>query len=198
MKKIGQVKDAALQHKIRQTEEFIMKSKDSLVLNVEFDIAKGGKRWKNIDRVHIGTNLVWNPQPKRCLASYFIALSHGTECKMKLHFDLDFDDAAAERKPSPHVQGLGRMWDQTYKCSWETDVDKPRVPCLPLCTPLLWHSAFCEFSTCDSVRGFLNQGWWRNLVRQAEEKLWGPFAADITSNLSKGCIIDFLYPKEKT
>lgn len=172
-------------------------SKDDVALNVivSFDISDGHKR-ANLDRMYLGTQLVPAKEPKNRQVTHFIALTKGDSCEVKLHLDLDFDVSSPEPKPSPHIQIGGRelCTKQAFSARWNPALDKPRLPCLPFCTPLLWHSAFMEFQECASVRPFVKEGWWTNLVKNAETAIWEPFIADMASGLRNGSVIEALYP----
>lgn len=163
---------------------------------VSFDITKSRKR-VDLDSMFLGTMLKPSKKAEEQQVTHFIALSKGDECHLKLHLDLDFDLGSPEPKPSPHFQVGGRALkvnNRAFSMSWEKGLDKPRWPSLPFCTPLLWHAAFLEFQECESVQIFVNQSWWRNLVKKAELSLWKDFANDMNSNLGKSSIIEALYP----
>jgi len=179
--------------------KFISASRDAtLDITVCFDLRDCRPRnSKYVDRMYLGTRLTPNQDPKEQQVTHFVALAKGDSCEVKKHIDLDFHSASDEPKPSPHIQIGGRplkIRNRELSFCWKEYLDKPRWPSLPCCTPLLWHTAFLEFQECSSVLPFLKQGWWKNLVREAEKTLWLPFFNDMSGLTSKGCAIEAFYP----
>lgn len=173
-------------------------SKEDMPLNIVvcFDVTTGSKQF-GVEKMYLGTQLKPHRVAREQQVTHFFALTMGNTCKVKLHIDLDFDVEADEPKPSPHIQIGGRSLEASkisFENSWDKHIDKPRLPGLPFCTPLLWHAAFMEFKDCESVKPFVNEGWWKNLVRDAENSLWEPFINDMSSCLGKKSIIESLYP----
>ncbi len=166
---------------------------------VSFDVTTGAKRF-GIDQMHLGSQLRPSRQPEDCQVTHFIALTDGDNCKTKLHVDLDFDLNSSEPKPSPHIQIGGRLafGKRSFKPSWDESIDKPRWPSLPCCTALLWHAAFQEFYDCESVKRFVEEQWWGNLVAAAEKALWGPFIVNMADAIrNNSSVIAALYPPRR-
>lgn len=153
------------------------------------------------DHLHLGTKLIPHAKPAQQFASHFILLTREDKGIARFHHDFDFDIEAPDPKPSPHLQIGGRqkaIRRVEYQVGWDDQLDKPRWPCLPFCTPLMWHAAFLEFRDCESVEPFVDQPWWKNLVIDAEKTLWGSFARDMTLAINRGeSIIESLYPPRK-
>lgn len=184
---------------VKSVSDFLESRKDTtLSVLVCFDLHDCNPRNKNYaDRMYLGTKLIPARMAKDQQVTHFIALTKGDVCEIKIHVDMDFDTSSDEPKPSPHLQVGGRTLKagkQEFKIKWNDGLDKPRWPCLPYCTPLLWHSAFLEFQECESVRPFVRQPWWMKLVKDAEKALWEPFCDDMKAALSQGSVIESLYP----
>jgi hypothetical protein len=134
----------------------------------------------------LGTQLE-PPQPE-CLpqVTHFLCLADADSLLMKVHTDLDCHANAQEKKPSPHIQIGGRvpptLWQHCFnvqpKVSWNTQVDKPRLPALPTCTALLWHWAFLEYSNSEEASDFLGAHHWKQLVKDAEATVLRPYFSD--------------------
>jgi hypothetical protein len=134
----------------------------------------------------LGTLLI--PSDGQCfpLVTHFMALSTGAEIEVKVHLDYDFDPNAKEQKPSPHFQSGGRFKEailgafpsEDLKVKWDTDIDKPRFPALPMCTALFWHSAFMEFQETPEIKAILATARWKKLIKNAEARVLGPFLED--------------------
>jgi hypothetical protein len=171
---------------------------DPLNVIVCFDVSDCRPRNQgHFDRMYLGTKLVPSLIAKERQVTHFLALAKAASCEVKIHFDLDFDVDADERKPSPHLQIGGRALktrNTELDVTWNGGLDKPRLPCLPYCTALLWHAAFLEFQECTSVGRFVGQNWWRNLVKKAETALWQPFCDDLRLAMNKGSAIEAFHP----
>ncbi len=177
------------------TIQFVQaKDSNPLDLIVSFDLSNCNRR-VDLDNMYLGTLLSPDKDIKKRQVTHFIALTKGDNCRIKLHVDLDFDVHPKEPKPSPHFQVGGRFKinNREFSIGWDDGLDKPRLPSLPFCTPLLWHSAFLEFQECESVQLFLSQPWWQNLVKKAESSIWSSFTSDMSAGLGKNCIIEALY-----
>jgi hypothetical protein len=102
------------------------------------------------------------------------------ETLCKLHLDYQFSaKVSKEAKPERHLQIGGRMppvLEQFgYTRNWLKSTDKPRLPSFPFCFVLLMHWGFLEFAHCDHIGRILNDPWWANLVRKAENKILKPY-----------------------
>ena len=152
----------------------------SLDVLVEFSVAD--PRTKAPHTIVLGT-LLRPPQTNApAVASHFLCLTNADSLLAKFHTDFDFEPGAREKKPSPHVQIGGRVSDLLKRrwptILWDEDVDKPRLPALPLCTALLWQWAFLEYQGETLMSKFLKNQWWNKLVKDAEAAVLAPFFED--------------------
>ena len=82
------------------------------------------------------------------------------------------------------------------QCCWREDVDKPRMPSIPICTALLWHWAFLEYRGAEQVTPILDAWWWNKIVQQAEQSVLRPFFDDglkLITGKSKNRLLNAFY-----
>lgn len=134
----------------------------------------------------LGTRLQ-PPQPQsHAQVTHFLCLADAESFLAKVHADFDFQPEAKEKKPSPHVQMGGRVFESLLQkhphsqptVCWNEGVDKPRLPSLPICTALLWHWAFLEYHDSEQISGFLKAWHWKELVKKAEAAVLRPYFED--------------------
>jgi hypothetical protein len=195
----GDVANQSVRRALSNASQFVQAKEDyPLDIIVEFDIRDSSKRCDAV-RMYLGTRLAPQKQAHMSQVTHFIALASPDRLISKLHIDFDFDVTAGEAKPSPHFQGGGRVPTglpiaYPHAPLWDTNLDKPRLPSLPFCTPLLWHLAFLEFQECGEIAVLLKLAWWQKLVCGAEERLWQPFFADGQTLIKRSkCVLDALY-----
>lgn len=166
---------------IRHMTGFIQDPKGREVnLTVEFDVRdpRKGTAYK----LFLGTRLSPPKPNSNAEATHYLCIANENSLLAKFHADFDFDPSAAEKKPSPHVQIGGRIppallsrYSNQY---WHTDVNKPRLPSLPISTALLWHWAFLEYQGDEMFAKFLKNDWWKKLIKDAESAVLRPFFED--------------------
>lgn len=172
-------KFALLQGQEHELHEFSRRPRENpleIIVCFEGSEPRGGSLWW----IHLGAKLE-QPGAGRS-ATYFVAIGtkgEETGCVSdtlsKVHWDYAFSGQPnCERKPERHLQFGGGIHDRLskfgYTPAWVAGMDKPRVPCLPICFVTLLHWAFLEFEHCEHIRKVLNEDWWTNLVRTAEEE----------------------------
>lgn len=152
----------------------------TLEFTVEFDVEDPHKG--TAYKLFLGTRL--SPATAKSMAevTHFLCLADEKSLLAKFHADFDFDPDAKEKKPSPHAQIGGRIpadlkhrYNHQY---WHLDVNKPRIPALPICTALLWHWAFLEYEGNASFSRVLKNTWWNKLITDAESAVLKPFFQD--------------------
>lgn len=174
----------SIQAALRTISPFLQDQGRPLSILVKFEVTDPRSGAEHI--LFLGTNLQ-PPKPRsHAQATHFLCLADAETFLVKMHSDFDFYPEAQEKKPSPHVQMGGRVFEALLKqhphgrptVCWNEGVDKPRIPTLPLCTALLWHWAFLEYSGSEEVSGFLTAWHWKNLVKRAEEAVLRPYFED--------------------
>ena len=153
----------------------------SIEFTVEFDVEdpRGGSTHK----LFIGTELRPGSENSLPKATHYLCLADEQSLQAKFHADFDFDSGAKEKKPSPHVQiggGIPGDLAERYpgKRYWHPDLDKPRMPALPVCTALLWHWAFLEYENNQTFTRIRRKAHWNNLIKDAEDAVLKPFFSD--------------------
>lgn len=174
----------SLQTALKQVAAFLIDQGQPLNIVVQFSVTD--PRSKHKHTLLLGTQL--EPPKPKChpLVSHFLCLADADSFLTKVHADFDFHADAEEKKPSPHIQMGGRVPTSLLKhCAssqpkvcWNEKMDKPRLPSLPVCTALLWHWAFLEYSRDEQASDFLNAHHWKQLVKAAEATVLRPYFAD--------------------
>lgn len=153
---------------------------NTIEFTVEFDVDDPHKG--TAYKLFLGTRL--SPATTKSMAevTHYLCLADEKSLLAKFHADYDFELGSKEKKPSPHAQIGGRIpaslksrYNQQY---WHLDVNKPRIPALPICTALLWHWAFLEYEDNVSFSKVLRNTWWTKLVTDAESAVLKPFFKD--------------------
>ncbi|WP_309380886.1 hypothetical protein [Cerasicoccus frondis] len=149
-------------------------------------------------RLHLGTSLRrgGSNSSNPATATYSLTIIEGgCRAKSRMHFDHDFDSNGREQKPSPHIQCGGRLPSElSFQKDWDESLDKPRVLSLPYSTAILWHNAFLEFPDVEEFKSFLDDSWWKNIVIDAEERMWACFVEQARQSICrKESIIEILY-----
>ena len=175
----------SLQKSLKDAANFLQDHRGrSLNILVEFTVTD--PRSGETHTMMLGT-LLKPPQTKsHAQVTHFLCLADADHLLTKVHADFDFHPEADEKKPSPHVQLGGRMFDSIVeklknkglKICWNDTVDKPRMPSLPISTALLWHWAFLEYQDSEQISGFLKNWHWKQLVKKAEQAVFLPFFRD--------------------
>jgi hypothetical protein len=140
-------------------------------------------------RVDIGALI--NVDEKNCYeaVSYFFAI--GKDCQAqghilrKLHFDFENPTRRnpKEIKPSMHIQVGGKLTPSMARAGYTNQhlenhfpwFEKPRIPSIPFSIALLLDWLFLEFCDTPEINEVIQAGEWRNLVRDVENELLGPF-----------------------
>lgn len=172
-------KFAVLQGDVHKLHEFARRPKENPLEIVVFFEGRD-PRGKDLWWIHLGAKL---EQPGADhSATYFMAIGKKgdeigrvSETLSKVHWDYAFNmDSDRERKPERHLQFGGGIHEQLlefgYSSAWVDGMDKPRVPGLPICFVTLMHWAFLEFGHCEHIKKIVDEEWWINLVRSAEEE----------------------------
>jgi len=152
-----------------------------LDIMVEFEVDDPDR--KKRQKLHLGTLLSPPTTRSEAQVTHYLCLSEEADFLAKLHLDRDFSLNDLGGKPTPHIQVGGRV-SQTLAAKvagtpfWRDDVDKPRVPSMPVCSALLWHWAFLEYRKDQNIVPFLSANWWATMVREAEQFLLKPFFDD--------------------
>jgi hypothetical protein len=169
-----------------------------LEILVEFDVDDHHRNKRQ--KMHLGTLLSPGAEPQ---ITHFLCLSEDTDFLAKIHLDRDFSVNDKGGKPNPHIQVGGRVSASlatkvTGKAFWRDDLDKPRIPSLPVCSPLLWHWAFLEYRDDQNIAPFLDAAWWPGMVQAAEQAVLKPFFEDglkvMTEKPAKGLLNAFYKP----
>ena len=158
--------DPSIQKALRDVTAFLNDS--GRPLSVQVSLSVSDPRNGKTGSIVLGT-LIRPPEGQgHAEATYFLCLADSESLLCKFHVDFDFHVAADEKKPSPHVQIGGRVSPSLQKvagkCSWDMNLDKPRMPTLPVCTALLWHWAFLEYQHDALMSAFLGNSWCNNLI----------------------------------
>jgi len=174
----------SLQAALREVTPFLHDQDRPLNILVKFAVTD--PRSQAAHTLLLGTRLQ-PPQPKsHAQVTHFLCLADAESFLAKVHIDFDFHPEAEEKKPSPHVQMGGRVFTSLLgqhphsrpTVCWNEGIDKPRLPSLPICTALLWHWAFLEYSDSEQVSGFLTAWHWNELVKKAEAAVLRPYFMD--------------------
>jgi hypothetical protein len=148
---------------------------------VEFEV--DDQHRQKHQKMHLGTLLCPRATGSDAQVTHFLCLSEDTDFLAKIHLDRDFSSNDPGGKPTPHIQVGGRVSASlAAKVSgakfWRDDLDKPRIPSMPVCSALLWHWAFLEYRNDQNIIPFLGADWWAAIVREAEESVLKPFFED--------------------
>ncbi len=192
----------SLQKTFKDLTGFLQDRWKPLDILVEFSVVD--PRSKEPHRMLLGTRLKPPEAASHAQVTHFLCLADSESFLTKVHADFDFHPTADEKKPSPHVQMGGRVfdlmrknhWSKEPKILWDENLDKPRLPSLPICTALLWHWAFLEYQTSEQISGFLNTWHWKQLVKNAELAVLKPFFEDgvrLMNNHSNNGLLNALY-----
>lgn len=167
-----------LRTKIYQLKKFTTDSEDHPLDTVVCFEASDPKDLEAKWYVHLGVQLVQRGGGKS--ATYTMAIGSKAddfhniaETFCRVHMDYQFvKSPKGELKPERHAQFGGSMPEALegfgYKAGW-LKVDKPRMPNYPICFVLMLHWAFLEFAHCEHIAKILQERWWTNLVRDAED-----------------------------
>ena len=203
----GISKNPSLQTAIKEVAPFLMDQGKTLNVIVRFSVTD--PRSKAVHTLLLGTLLKPSLPGTHAQATHFLCLADDDSFLSKIHADFDFHPEADEKKPSPHVQMGGRVFESLFKQSsnksrnvcWNEKIDKPRLPSLPICTALLWHWAFLEYSGSEQISGFLEAWHWKALVKEAENTVLRPYFEDglgiIDSQPDKGLLNAIYVPVAK-
>jgi hypothetical protein len=148
---------------------------------VEFHV--NDPRSKAPQNIYLGTKLSPPATESVPQVTHFFCLGDSSNLLTKIHHDRDFAAGAFEKKPLTHIQVGGRVAPSLAAkaggpCCWREDVDKPRIPSLPVCTALLWNWAFLEYQDAEQIALILEARWWGRIVQKAEESILKPFFDD--------------------
>lgn len=174
-----------------------------LDITIEFDVEDPRKGTSQT--VFLGTLLSPPNSQSKGEVTHYMCLAADDVLLAKYHADFDFDWNVPEKKPSPHLQIGGRippsLSSRYAKCHWHLDVNKPRIPSLPMCTALLWHWIFLEYHGNPFTAKFLANTWWRKLIKDAETSAYSAFFSDGAELLrnypEKGLLSSFYVPLAK-
>jgi hypothetical protein len=170
----------SLQKALSDVTGFLQDRGRPLDVLVEFSVADPHTKAEHT--IMLGTLLKPPQHNSHAEATHFLCLADADSLLAKYHADFDFHPEATEKKPSPHVQIGGRVSDSLLKrypkIWWNKDVNKPRLPALPICTALLWHWAFLEYQGDALMSAFLKNRWWNKLIKDAEGAVLSPFFED--------------------
>jgi hypothetical protein len=174
-----------------------------LDITIEFDVQDPRKGADQT--IFLGTLLTPPSATSKGEVTHYMCLAAGDTLLAKYHADFDFDWNVPEKKPSPHLQIGGRiprsLSSRYAKCHWHTDVNKPRIPALPICTPLLWHWVFLEYESNPFTSKFLSNRWWKKLIKDAEAAAFTAFFSDgaalIRNHPEKGLLNSLYVPLAK-
>lgn len=153
----------------------------SLNVLVEFDV--NDPRSQVPQTIYLGTKLCPSKTDTESQVTHSFCLADESTFLANIHLDRDFNPNATEKKPSTHIQMGGRLHPYlaakgNKNCCWRDDVDKPRVPSLPVCSALLWHWAFLEYRDVQEITRIIKAWWWIKIVQNAEESILRPFFGD--------------------
>ena len=176
--------NASLQKALKEVVGFLQDRGRPLEIVVKFHV--NDPRSKVEQTLFLGTLLKPCQHKGHPQVTHFLCLADDDYLLAKVHSDLDFSGDVEERKPSPHVQMGGRVFEslihhnttKKLKVCWNESVDKPRLPSLPICTALLWHWAFLEYRDSEQISGFLDAWHWKELVKKAELAILRPYFVD--------------------
>jgi len=148
---------------------------------VEFEVDDQHRQKRQ--KMHLGTLLCPQATGSDAQVTHFLCLSEDTDYLAKIHLDRDFSSNDPGGKPTPHIQIGGRVSKSLAAkiagtAFWRDDLDKPRIPSMPVCSALLWHWAFLEYRNDQNIIPFLGADWWAAMVRDAEESVLKPFFDD--------------------
>jgi len=166
---------------VRKMANFIQDPKgNALEFTVEFDVEDPRKQVPH--KLFLGTRLSPKVGTSNAEVTHYMCLADENSLMAKFHVDFDFDPHVKEKKPSPHIQLGGRIppallgrYSQHY---WHTDVNKPRIPALPISTALLWHWAFLEYENNALFARCIKHSWWKKIIKDAERAVLKPFFED--------------------
>jgi len=171
----------------------------ALDIMVEFEVDDPDR--KKRQKMHLGTLLSPPTSKDEAQVTHYICLSEEADFLAKIHLDRDFSLNDPGGKPTPHIQIGGRV-SKTLAAKvtgvpfWKDDLDKPRVPSMPVCSALLWHWAFLEYRKDQNIVPFLGADWWIAVVREAEQFVLKPFfddGAKLLSNKQASGLLDSFY-----
>ena len=176
----------------------------ALDMMVEFEVDDPGR--KKRQKMHLGTLLSPPATGYEAQVTHYLCLSEETDFLAKIHLDRDFSLNDPGGKPTPHIQIGGRV-SKTLAAKiagtpfWRDDLDKPRVPSMPVCSALLWHWAFLEYRKDQNIVPFLGADWWAAVVREAEQFVLKPFFDDgsklMAEKPASGLLNSFYIPLAK-
>jgi hypothetical protein len=140
-------------------------------------------------RVDIGAIIEVDSRNQYERVSYFCAIGSPSATKdnilRKLHFDFEAPEKrnVGECKPSVHMQICGKLTPSMALAGYTSKhlenhfpwFEKPRVPSIPFSLALLLDWLFLEFLNTPEVNQVANDGQWRNLVLEVENKLLVPY-----------------------
>ena len=140
-------------------------------------------------RIDVGALITVDGKNRYQSVSYFLAI--GSDCNFKghilrkLHFDFESPTRRnpKEIKPSVHMQICGNLTPSMAQAGYTDQhlekhfpwFEKPRVPSMPFSLALLLDWLFLEFCDTPEINQVVNDGEWRNLVREVENELLAPF-----------------------
>ena len=195
-------------HQAMKAANYFLGDPKGRPLDVLVEFCVNDPRTQATQRIYLGTKLYPGDGRSQPEVTHFFCLGDGSNLLTKVHHDRDFNNNASEKKPLTHIQMGGRVSpslaakaaafysavDRTEKqdqqdrilgsstasraCCWRDDVDKPRIPSMPVCTALLWHLAFLEYPRAEQVKPILDATWWHRIVVKAEESILKPFFDD--------------------
>lgn len=174
----------SVQTALREVTPFLSNQERPLSIIVQFAVTDPRSGAPHM--LFLGTRLQPPKPQSHAQVTHFLCLADAESFLAKVHADFDFHPEAQEKKPSPHVQMGGRIFEALLKhhphnrptVCWNEGMDKPRLPSLPICTALLWHWAFLEYDGSEQISGFLRAWHWRDLVKKAEAAVLRPYFED--------------------
>jgi hypothetical protein len=170
-------------HQALENVNFFLGDPPGRPLDVLVEFQVNDPRTQSPQKIFLGTKLC-PPKPKsEPMISHYLCLGDSTNLLTKIHHDRDFNPNASEKKPTTHIQMGGRIDTNLAakagrSCCWREEVDKPRLPSIPVCTALLWHWAFLEYREAEQISPILSTRWWNQMVQKAEESILKPFFGD--------------------
>ena len=170
------------QQAIRDSARFVNDPKSG-DLNVLVELEVYDNERCRHQKMFLGSRLQPQVGSNDAQVSHCIVLAEDQNWIAKIHFDRDFSRNDPGGKPTPHIQFGDRPLPQLEgrirgKIFWMEDAPKPRVPSIPFCTALLWHWAFIEYGCDAQAVPFIEDNWWKELVRDAQRALLEQFFSD--------------------
>ena len=173
-------------HSVRQALNdvtYFLREPEGRQLDVLVEFYVHDPRSEESQSLYLGTKLSPPGNNIEPQVTHFLCLGDSNNYLTKIHYDRDFNPQAIEKKPSSHIQIGGRIGGSLASkingsCCWRENLDKPRIPAIPICTALLWHWAFLEYRNAQQITPIFEAPWWDKIVKEAEFTVLKPFFDD--------------------